>query len=272
MVIRCVLDGCKAALLVVSVLVVACPVSAHDVWVTVDKNQIGSLRAMVHHGHPGDMKTPDQDKLFEFNMFAEGQSKRSLLPGIKNASQGNMPVLITEPVAIERGFVLLAARYDNGYWVKTPNGYRNTSKQQVPSAEDSLLSIKFAKALFQTSAAESHEYGKIIGYRLELVPLGNPFLAKPGESLQVRVYFDGKPLVGTEVEIGDGITPMEEKEIPRFKTDNQGVAVIPVSKWGLQLFVVDHILPSTHPELAERELYNATLSFVLQPGEQPRSK
>lgn len=262
MVSRHVIHACMAVLIFVSVLVVACPVGAHDVWVTVDQNQTGNLRAMVHHGHPGEMKTPDQDKLFEFSVFAEGQSKRSLLPGIKSASQGSIPVLITEPVAIESGFVL-AARYDNGYWVKTPSGYRNTSKQQVPSAEDSLLSIKFAKALFQISAAESHEYGKIIGNRLELVPLGNPFLAKPGEGLQVKVYFDAKPLVGAEVEIGDGITPMEEKEIPRFKTDNQGVAVIPVSKWGLQLLVVDHIVPSTHPELAERELYNATLSFVL---------
>jgi nickel transport protein len=263
MVRRHVIHACMAVLIFVSVLVVASAVNAHDVWVTVEQDATGSLRAMVHHGHPGDMKAPDQDKLFELNMLAEGQSKRSLLSGIKSATQGSIPVLITEPVAIESGFVLLAARYDNGYWVKTPNGYRNTSKQQIPSAEDSLLSVKFAKALFQTSATESHEYGKIIGYRFELVPLGNPFLAKPGENLQVRVYFDGKPLVGSEVEIGDGITPMEEREIPRFKTDNQGVAVIPVSKWGLQLLVVDHILPSTHPELAEREMYSATLSFVL---------
>ncbi len=254
---------CKAVLSFVSVLVAVSSVSAHDVWITVEQDPTGTLRAMVHHGHPGDRKTPDQDKLFEFNLLAEGHSRRSLLPGITSASQGGIPVLITEPLAIESGFVLLTARYDNGYWIKTPTGFRNTSKRQMPSAEDSLLSIKFAKSLFQTSEAESHEYGKIIGHRLELVPLGNPFLAKPGEDLQVKVYFDGKPLVDIEVEIGDGITPMEEKKIPRFKTDNQGIAVIPISKWGPQLLVVDHLLPSTHPDLAERELYNATLSFVL---------
>jgi hypothetical protein len=70
-------------------------------------------------------------------------------------------------------------------------------------------------------------------------------------------------LVGIEVETGDGITPMEEKDIPRFKTDNQGIAAVPISKWGPQLLVVDYILPSTYPALAARELYNATLSFVL---------
>jgi hypothetical protein len=56
---------------------------------------------------------------------------------------------------------------------------------------------------------------------------------------------------------------MEEKDISRFKTDNQGIAVVPISKGGPQLFVVDYILPSTHPDMAARDLYNATLSFVL---------
>lgn len=255
--------ACRPVLIFVSILIAVSSVSAHDVWMTVEQSPTGQLRAIVHHGHPGDRKTPDPDKLFELNVLAHGHATRSLLPGITSASQEGIPVLITDPVAIESGMALLAARYDNGFWVKTPNGFRNTSKQQVPSAEDSLLSIKFAKALFQSSAAESHEYGKIIGHRLELVPLGNPFLAKPGEDLQIKVYFDGKPLVGIEVETGDGITPVEEKDIPRFKTDNQGIAVVPISKSGPQLFVVDYILPSTYPDLAARELYNATLSFVL---------
>jgi uncharacterized GH25 family protein len=253
----------RPVLIFVSILIAVSSVSAHDVWMTVEQSSTGQVRAMVHHGHPGDRKTPDPDKLFALNVLAHGHATRSLLPGITSASQGGIPVLITEPVAIESGTVLFAARYDNGFWVKTPNGFRNTSKQQVPSAEDSLSSIKFAKAIFQASAAGSHEYGKIIGHRLELVPLGNPFLAKPGENLQIKVYFDGKPLIGIEVETGDGITPMEEKDIPRFKTDNQGIAVVPISKGGPQLFVVDYILPSTHPDMAARDLYNATLSFVL---------
>ena len=260
---RRVIFACRPVLIFVSILIAVSSVSAHDVWMTVEQNPTGQVRAVVHHGHPGDRKTPDQDKLFELNMLAHGHATRSLLPGITSASQGGIPVLITEPVTIESDTILLAARYDNGFWVKTPNGFRNTSKQQVPSAEDSLLSIKFAKALFQVSAAESHEYGKIIGHRLELVPLGNPFLAKPGEGLEIKVYFDGKPLVGIEVETGDGITPVAEKDIPRFRTDNQGIAVVPISKRGPQLLVVDYILPSTYPDLAARELYNATLSFVL---------
>jgi nickel transport protein len=254
---------CKAVLIFVSVLVAVTSVSAHDVWITVEQDPTGALRAMVHHGHPGDRKTPDRDKLFEFNLLAEGHSRRSLLPGITSASQGSIPVLITEPLAIENGFVLLTARYDNGYWVKTPNGFRNTSKRQMPDAEDSLYSMKFAKAMVQTGPITSDAYKRVIGHQLELVPLMNPFSMGPGSILKVRVYFDGRPLVGVEVEHGDGITPMEEKDIPRSKTDAEGVVIVPIIKLGPQLFVVDYILPSTHPDLAVREFYNATLSFIL---------
>jgi uncharacterized GH25 family protein len=260
---RCVLQECRSALIFASALTIACPVSAHDVWITVDHDLTGNLRAIVHHGHPGDRKTPDPDKLFEFNVLADSQAARSLLPGIKSGFQGGIPVLITEPVTIESGFVLLAARYDNGYWVKTPYGHRNTSKRQMPDSQDSLYSMKFAKALFSANHAASHAYGTVIGHRLEIVPLSDPFLAQPGDILKVRVHFDGTPLSGVGVEAGDGVTPMEEKDIPRYQTDKEGIAAVKIAKEGPQLLVVDYILSSIHPDLATRELYNATLSFEL---------
>ncbi|HXX76298.1 MAG TPA: DUF4198 domain-containing protein [Nitrospiraceae bacterium] len=258
-----VFHECKIMLVAVSILVAACPVNAHDVWITTDGDPAGNLRAMVHHGHPGDRETPDPDKLIEFDVFVDGQVTRSLLPGIKSASQDGIPILKTEPIAIEKGVVLLAIRYDSGYWVKTAHGYRNTSKQQVPSAEDSLLSVKFAKALVSTKPTARHTYGIVIGHRLEIVPLSDPFLAQPGDILKVRVHFDGTPLSGVGVEAGDGVTPMEEKDIPRYQTDKEGIAAVKIAKEGPQLLVVDYILSSIHPDLANRELYNATLSFVL---------
>ena len=238
---------------------------AHDVWITTTQDSEGTLSAQVHHGHPGDRKTPDPDKLFELNALGRDQKTISLLPGITSTLVDGMPVLRAEPISnsSERGIVLLAARYDNGYWVKTSTGYRNTSKRQVAEAADSLYSMKFAKALVQTNSHASDLYRLVVGHRLELVPLNNPFLLKPGEALSIRVYFDGKPLAGSEIECSDGITPMKEQDIPRYRTDQQGIAVIPITRRGSHLFVVDHVGSSVHPDLASQELYNATLSFVL---------
>ena len=244
---------------------VASPTGAHDVWITTVPEGASHIRAVVHHGHPGDRKTPDPDKLFELILQRGQHPPQSLLPGIKSTLQNGLPVLMTDPVALthEIGLVILAARYDNGYWVKMPHGYRNTSKRQDPEAEDSLYSMKFAKALFQIGEETTDVYQQKIGHRLELVPISNPFASKLGDDLKVQVYFDGKPLPGSEVESGDGITPMEEKDIPRYRTDRQGIAVIPMTRRGLHLFVVDHLESSIHPDLAVRELYTATLSFVL---------
>ena len=264
MVRRQVTHACKAALLVVSLLVVARAGHAHDVWVTVEQEATGSLRAMVHHGHPGDRKVPDPDKLFEFDLIGPEHARRSLLPEIQSVVQANIPVLLTTPLPVnQESVLLLAAQYDNGYWVETLQGFRNTSRRQVPNAKASLYSMKFAKALVRISTGTSDLYHARIGHRLELVPLNDPFSAKSGEAIKVGVYFEGKPLVGAEVESTDGLTPMNEKEIPRYQTDAQGIAVVPITRSGPYLLVVDHALPPAHPELAAKDRYNATLSFTL---------
>lgn len=194
---------------------------AHDVWITTKQDREGTLSAQVQRGHPGDRKTPDADKLLELNVLDRDQQTISLLLGITTTSLDGMPVLLTQPISqsSEGGIVLLSARYDNGYWVKTSSGYRNTSKRQVAGAEDSLYSMKFAKAVVHIGSGASDLYRLVVGHRLELVPLNNPFLLKPGETLSIQVYFDGKPLPGSEIECGDGLTPMKEQDIPRYRTD-----------------------------------------------------
>jgi len=263
------LNPCSGYLGLVSILLSCCVLvaeaEAHEVWITTTQDGEGRLSVQVHHGHPGDRKTPDADKVLELNAVDTDQKTISLLPGMTNTMLDGMPVLLTRPISQGggRGIVLLTARYDNGYWVKTSFGYRNTSKRQVADAEDSLYSMKFTKALVQMSSDASGLYRLVVGHRLEMVPLNNPFLLKPGESLSIQVYFDGKALPGSEIECGDGITPIKEQDIPRYRTDQQGIAVIPITRRGPQLFVVDHVESSIHPDLAIRELYNSTLSFVL---------
>ncbi|MEA2966579.1 MAG: hypothetical protein QOI46_6677, partial [Alphaproteobacteria bacterium] len=64
---------------------------------------------------------------------------------------------------------------------------------------------------------------------------------------------------------GDGLTPVKEDELPRFKTDADGVATIPLPKAGPVLLAIDHrVAPSETPDLAAADLYNATLWFALR--------
>jgi len=238
---------------------------AHDIWMTPEAGPAG-VQVVIHHGHPGDRKVPDPDKLIDLCVIGpDGQDRLppgSLVPAMRD---GN-PVLLVPPLSTtaSSGTWLFSARYDNGYWVKTPQGYRNTSKRQAPDAADSLYSMKYVKALVTAGPATPEAYRRVLGHRLELVPMDNPFAVPVGSKLRVLVLFEGKPLVGVGVEIGDGVTPRKEEDIPRYLTNGDGIAQVPITKAGLQVLVVDHTAASRHPDLVDKELMAATLSFVVQ--------
>ena len=184
-----------------------------------------------------------------------------ILHSIGSATVSGSSVALSKPFA-DDGRALLAARYDNGFWTKTADGiYRNATRRFVSDAVDSLWSVKFAKALTGPEAP----WQSVLGHEMEIVPLSDPNRAKPGQTLRVKVLFRGKPLAGAEVERGDGITAVPEKDIPRFKTDDEGVASVPIVGTGAHLLVIDHkVAPSAVPDQANSDLFNATLWFEVE--------
>lgn len=238
------------------VLALIGPASAHDVWLTLS-GSANARRAVVNYGHPDDRPPAFADKVVDlFAITAKGRS--SLLDGLAAASENGVQIARTKPFE-DAGHTLLAARYDNGFWVKTKDGlYRNATRRLVPDAAESFWSGKFAKAITGADAP----WQEVLGHDLELVPLSDPAKARPGDSLKLKVLFRGKPLSDAEVERGDGKTAVAEKDIPKFKTDAEGVATIPIVKPGPHLLVIDHrASPSATPDQATADLYNATLWF-----------
>jgi nickel transport protein len=228
---------------------------AHDMWLTVHSDGGGS-RVAVNYGHPDSRSAPAVEKLLDLDAITPGGTQ-SLRKGVAAAAIDKSPVVATTP-SPEAPRALLAARYDMGFWVKTPDGYRNSSKLNFPDASDSLWSMKFAKTLNGTDAP----WDKIVGHELEIVPLANPSTVAAGGVLRVRVLFRGQPLAGVEIERGDGVTQVADKDIPRFTTNSEGIADIPIVKDGSHLLVVDYkSSPSRVPALAASDIHGATLGF-----------
>ena len=251
--------------LVAAVVAIICLVTgaggarAHDLWLTTEGRE-AARRVIVNYGHPRDRPPTAADKILDLvAVTADGQM--SLLDALAPGSVHGAPIVRSKPFA-DAGHTLLAARYDNGYWVKIGDKlYRNASKRLAPDATDSLWSAKFAKAFTGSGAP----WSAVLGHELEIVPLADPALVRAGESLRVRVLFRTRPLSGAEVERGDGVTAMKEGELPRFKTDAEGIATIPLQKAGPVLLAIDHrVVPSGTPDLAAADLYNATLAFILR--------
>lgn len=231
--------------------------SAHDIWITLAGTP-AARRAVVNYGHPDDREPTVADKIIDiFAMTSDRQ--QSLINGLSFGREGPWFVVETKPFH-DDGHTLLAVRYDNGYWIKTPDGYRNATNREVPSALDSLWSMKFGKALTGPGAP----WAKVLGHDLEIVPLSDPFTVGVGQILRVRVLFHGKPLAGGKVERADAITPVPENQIPNFTTDSDGVAAIPIVKTGPTQLAIDYNLsPSATPNLAKTDMYNATLWYLV---------
>jgi len=247
----------KAILTLCAVVFSSSPLLAHDLWLSF-KDEADGRRVVANYGHPDDRPSTIAEKIVDL-VVIDSSGSRSILAGAKPVIENGIGVVTSAPLTGNVP-VLAAARYDNGFWITTKDGHsRNVTRRLASEVKEGLWSGKFAKAVSGAGAP----WGSVLGHELEIAPLSDPALARPGTALKVRVIFRGKALAGCDVERGDGRTVVAEKDIPRFTTDADGVASIPIVKSGPQLLVVDHrVRPSATPDQADVDLFNGTFWFM----------
>ncbi len=236
---------------------------AHDIVLVPKDNGL-----TVRYGHPKDWQPIDREKLIELQVLAPEGPGVDRLGAVKRAGLDlQMAGGISRPS-------LVSARYDNGFWIEGAPGadgkpvWRNTGPFMTPTAKSVTLSVKFAKALSGT-AADPATYGRTVGHLLELVPQKNPLAVKAGETLPVLVLFDGKPLADAGIENSDLVRKLDEDKIPRYKTDGNGIAQVPLRAKGINTLAVDlqrtvdgSFSNGTRAAPADRLLMVATYTFV----------
>jgi uncharacterized GH25 family protein len=223
---------------------------AHDVWLTLTGGA-SDRRVVINYGHPGDRPPALADKIVALAAVS-AQGRTSLLSDLSHGTARGAPVALSRPFA-DDGKLLLLGEYDNGYWAKGAEGlYRNASRKSVAGASEAIWSRKFAKAVTGAGAP----WQTPAGHTLEILPLSDPGAAARGDQLRVRILFRGAPLAGARIEHDAGGTSAS------FKSDAAGEASLPIERAGPHLISVDHrVTPSETPELADADLFGATLSF-----------
>ncbi|MCY1640996.1 DUF4198 domain-containing protein [Methylorubrum sp. SL192] len=236
----------RRTVILTALLALTAPAAAHDLWLDPAGNGVQIL-----YGHPHEPELPSAGKLMSLTAY-EPSGAVALNAKLQT---GPMPAL----KAAHQGDALFAAAYDNGYWVRLPDGsYRNASKRMLPQADKSLWSVKFAKAVSGPTAP----WEKVVGQPLEIVPLEAP--AAASGQIRVRVLFEGRPLGGASVVATDGVNFKSEADQARATTDAQGVAVVPLRSAGPQVLGVAHrVTPSQTPTLADADSYGATFAFTV---------
>ena len=251
-------------------LFVGCPAFAHDLWLVPPDAAVAGKPATIRvvSGSKfaiGD-HAPDPAKFAkrlvrladgtEGKLDAAGTEGKNGLLAFAPSGPGVYAVGVeTTPKAIE-----LAANKFNEYLVSDglPHIFLLRAKEETLDRPAKERYSKSPKALFRIGEGGPGDPSKPLGLPLEIVPLQDPFLAKAGDALKVRVLFRGKPLAEANL----GWDHPGEGELPAgtVRTNAKGEALVPIAQAGLMTIRLTHM---TRPKLAEYEWESfwTTLTF-----------
>mgnify|MGYP006434723161 CR=1 FL=1 len=127
---------------------------------------------------------------------------------------------------------------------------------------------KHVKAIAQVGDARTRSFSHRLGYPIEIVPQQNPYTLRPGDTLDVRVLRDGKPVADQIVYASyEGHHAHDasggHSEAVDTRTDANGIAQIPLSEPGRWYVRLIHMVPVDESGL-DYESNWTTLTFELQ--------
>ena len=263
----------KRQIFLVTTLLAAQPVLAHDFWLQPSTFRLASgdqTEFSIQVGH-GSLRQPAgiaPERVLTLKTIGPAGSvdeRKSLLGKIQNFSI-KFPKPGTYIVEMETNHAssdLPAIRYNDyaKFEGLTPALAlrEKAGKTQDPGRE---IYSRRCKALIQVGdpGSENARYvTKPLGMTLEIVPDKNPYTLKPGELLPVHVYYEGRPLPGALVMLTN--LEFDAKELATHKTDEQGRASFEVPRTGTWLLNVVWTKPITGNPDAEFDTTFASLTF-----------
>ncbi|MDX2142476.1 MAG: DUF4198 domain-containing protein [Rhodospirillaceae bacterium] len=242
---------------ILAVALIAQAASAHDIWVTTAKRD-GQMVAHINYGDSDLKELVDPKRIVDLKLVSPSGSTDLRLP-LSPTKINDTPVFETKTFAAAPGGVIVVS-LDNGFWLTQPGDKKetNTSLLMSPKGLGAHLTVKYGKQLLGPGS-----FGQIAGARGEFIVLKDPYTLAPGEKLPVRVVIDGKPIAGTRVRYSDGIELIHPEKVPFVKTNDDGVAEIPLARKGPYMIATDPNVDPMHPELAEVDHVYVALSFDL---------
>jgi nickel transport protein len=197
-------------------------VLAHDTWIEKRDGQLLVLR-----GHDGSVEAYDPTLVKE-PKATDVKGQVIAMEVVKNKE--NATLSPTGDPAI------VAALYDSGYWLKTTDSWKKSTKREGKGKYDILESIKSLQWCKSVLAATSESL-KPVGQGFEIVPQKDPMSVRVGDKLSIEVLYDGKPVEGAIVTTGGGHASDSKSPL---KTDKEGMVSVMIEKAGFQMVKASH--------------------------------
>ncbi len=219
---------------------------AHGYWFEADNfsvklNEKTGIRLFIGEALKKEEERPYQaSKTVAFQMFSTAGSfdMRSM------AEDGTMPLLNfsadrsgTFLLSMERNwsYIKLEANKFEDYLREDGMDYIIAERRRLGESkkEGRERYSRFIKMLFQVGGSRSDAAMTLVGSKLEIVPLENPYSKKVGDNLKLRIYFGGFPLTENVVfaDNSDG----DKYSTQKLTTDKDGKVVVKLDRKGVWL-------------------------------------
>ncbi len=243
---------------------IAAPVYAHYLWLTVDKyNPKPGEEVIINIGwghkfpQDGQPRAKMVSKMALFLIDPEGK-KMPLEIKIKG-ERGVEPIKVT----LKKPGTYLAVLTMKTFVSKTTEGYFYKPKDELKNVLKSKWSETVAKAIINVGSRGTKTFSKLLGYRYEIVPLTNPNSLKEGDLLPVKIILDGKPIRTWAYATYAGFSQSKDTFAWASRTDKKGVAKVKILKKGLWLIKASDQLPYKDFKKADYYYFIATLTFEM---------
>jgi len=255
--------GLLALLGLIGFCVFAASAQAHMLWLTPDNTSpepgetVTITIGFGHHYPEGKMEKADRLK-----------SVHAIAPdGSEIACQAISPAAYTF-TPNQKGTYWLYAAMKPGFVSNTTKGRKLGNKETLENVIScsafrmaAMTAIRCGEAKWRPAKSEVHE--------LEIIPADNPAVIDKGDTIALKVLFQGKPLAGTTISPtaashgkhnhGHSHDPNHGHET--VETDADGIARIKLTADGSWLFNAKHETPYPNEALCDSFLYITSLTL-----------
>ena len=256
---------------------------AHDFWLVPDAFQIAPgesvrVRGQTSSAFPASESAVALDRIAEARLLSASGTER--ITGLSHA--GTSLRIQHRPSAAGQYLVTMALRPRSVR--ESAEGFRRylvlegaaelaaryEREGRLPTADSvTRRYAKYAKTVVEVGQRGPRSFARTAGHPLEFVPLTDPATLRTGDSLRVRLLYDGKPLAAAHLHAGvaagptaaAGSPPADAAPDVSLVTDAEGLATVPVARAGTWNVRTIHIVPATRGSGADWDTHWATFVF-----------
>lgn len=250
-------------MVVVIVLLVTIPASAHFMWLNAEKyTTSANSEAALNIGYGHSFGNPVGNVLLERERMGEITFIDPKGGKIKVKEVNVIDYKSEVPLSKEGTYVIVAKKKE-GFSSKTTSGYKQQSRKNLNNVIQCSYSGGYCKAIINVGKSGGTVFSRPVGHNLEIVPLEDPANVKQGGYLPVKVLYNGE-ILQTEIFATYAGFSTQGAWAYTTSSNKEGLGRIKILQPGVWMVKVSHKLPFPDPKECDQYSYTATMTFEVK--------